>query len=84
MRVKLQELQEANSKAQELEEKKAYSYEKIDEIFQYQGFLFVPKVIKTELISSHHNNLLAGYFGIKKTCKFLFQKKLLANPPLQR
>ena len=27
-----------------------------------------------ELISCHHNNLLAGHFGIEKTCKLLAQK----------
>ena len=27
-----------------------------------------------ELISHHHNNFLAGHFGIKKTCKLLAQK----------
>ena len=36
--------------------------------------MFVLKAIQTELISRHHNNLLAGYFGIEKTYKLLAQK----------
>lgn len=43
------------------------SCEKVDRALRHQGSLFVTKVIKTELISWHYNNLLAGYFGIKKT-----------------
>ena len=40
----------------------------------YQGLLFIPKAIWTELINRHHNNSLAGHFGIKKTCKLVAQK----------
>ena len=73
-RLRLQELQKANREAQELRQQKANSYEEINEIFYHQGLPFVLKAIWTELISRHHNNLLAGYFGIKKTRKFLAQK----------
>ena len=45
MRLKFQELQEANSKIQELRQQKANSYEKIDEILYHQGLPFVPKAI---------------------------------------
>ena len=74
MRVRLQELQETHSEAQELRQQKADGYEKIDDILHYQGLPFVPKAIETELISRHHNNPLAGHFGIEKTCKLLAQK----------
>ena len=74
MRLKLQELQKANSKAQELRHQKANNYKEIDEIFHYQGLLFVSKAIQTELISRYDNNPLAGYFGIEKTRKLLPQK----------
>ena len=36
--------------------------------------MFVSKAIQIELISCHHDNPLAGHFGIKKTCKLLAQK----------
>ena len=74
MRLKLQELQETDHEAQELRQQKANDYEKIDEILHYQGILFIPKTIQTELISRHHNSLLAGHFGIQKTRELLAQK----------
>ena len=45
MRLKLQELLEANREVQELRKQKADGYEKIDEILHHQGLLFVPKAI---------------------------------------
>ena len=74
MRLKLQELEKTNCKAQELKQQKADGYEEIDEILHNHGLLFVPKAIQTELISGHHNDLLTGYFGIEKTYEFLAQK----------
>ena len=74
MRLRLQELQEANRKAQKLRQQKINGYKEIDEILYYQGLLFVPNIIWTELISRHYDNFLAGHFGIKKTCKLLAQK----------
>ena len=71
MRLRLQELQEANRKAQELRQQKVDGYKKIDEILYHQGLPFVPEAIRIELISRHHNDFLAGHFGIKKTCKLL-------------
>ena len=71
MRLRFQELQETNRKAQKLRQQKVDGYKEIDEIFHYQGLPFVFKAIWTELISRHHNNFLASYFGIKKTCKLL-------------
>ena len=49
-------------------------YQDINRVLQYQGLSFVPKAIRMELISRHHNNCLAGHFGIKKTRKLLVQK----------
>ena len=40
----------------------------------YQGLLYVPEIIQTELISRYHNNSLADYFGINKICKFVVWK----------
>lgn len=36
--------------------------------------MFIPRAIQNELISPHHNNLLAGYFSIQKTCELLAKK----------
>ena len=45
MRLKLQELQEADSKAQELKQQKPDGYKKINNILYYQSLPFVPKAI---------------------------------------
>ena len=45
MKLKLQELQEANSKAQEPRQQKVKGYKKIDHILRYQSLIFVPKAI---------------------------------------
>ena len=74
MRLRLQELQETDSKAQELRQQKANSYEKINDILHHQSLPFVPKAIRTELISRHHNDPLAGHFGIEKTRELLARK----------
>ena len=74
MRLRLQKLQDADSKAQELRQQKANGYEKTNEILRHQGLSFVLNAISTELISRHHNNPLASHFGIEKTCKLLFWK----------
>ncbi len=46
----------------------------MDEILCYQGLLYVPEVVKTELISRQHNDPLAGHFKIDKTRELIAQK----------
>ena len=65
MRLRLQKLQETDSKAQELRTKDGY--QDINGVIYHQGLPFVLKAIQTKLISRHHDNLLAGHFGIDKT-----------------
>ncbi len=48
--------------------------EDIEEVLHYESFSYVPKVIHSELISKHHNNLLAGHFDIKKTQELIVKK----------
>ena len=43
-------------------------------MLHYQGLSFVPEAIWIELISHHHDDSLAGHFGIKKTRKLLARK----------
>ena len=74
MRLQLQELQETDSKAQELRQQSWKSYKEVDSMFHYQGLSFIPKIIRVKLISRHHDDLLAGYFSIEKTRKLLAQK----------
>ncbi len=41
--------------------------EDADGVLHHQRLLYVPEVIRTELISRHHDDPLAGHFGIDKT-----------------
>ena len=43
-------------------------------MLHHQSLLYVPKLIKTELISRNHNDLLAGHFGIEKTWELVARK----------
>ena len=72
MRLRLQELQETDSEAQELRSKEGY--EEVEGVLHHQGLPFVPKAIWTELISRHYDDPLAGHFGIEKTRELLAQK----------
>lgn len=36
-----------------------------------EDFLYMPRIIKTQLISRHHHNLLVDDFEIEKTCKLV-------------
>ena len=49
-------------------------WQDIDGVLHYQGLPYVPKIIRMELISRHHDNPLAGYFEIEKT-RELFSRK---------
>ncbi len=43
-------------------------------VLQHQGLPYVPEVIRTELISRHHDDPLAGHFGIDKTRELIARK----------
>lgn len=63
-----------DKKAQKIKTKSLNGYEKINKILYYWELLFLPKIIKTELISQHNNNFLAGQFGIDKTKELISWK----------
>ena len=66
--MRLPELQNDNKEAKKLSlEGLSERWKDIEQVLHFEGLLYVPKVIRLELISRHHNNLFAGYFGIKKT-----------------
>ena len=71
MRLRLAKLQESDAEAQKIradELKEGVSkYVNVDRVLHHQGLPFVPEIIWTELISRHHDNPLAEYFGIDKT-----------------
>ena len=50
------------------------AYEEIDGVLHHQRLPFVPKAIRIELISQHHDDPLAGHFGIDKTKELIGRK----------
>lgn len=76
MGLRLQELQEKNYsdwrfKAKILGKK---SWEDLKKVLYYQKLLYMPKLIRTELISQYFNSPLADHFGIEKTQELIIQK----------
>ena len=68
MRLRLLELQESDNEARKIRaEGLKNDYEEVDGVLHHQGLPFVPEAIRTELISRHHDDPLAGHFGIDKT-----------------
>ena len=67
MRLRLAELQESDKEAQRIRAEGLNGYEELDGVLYHQGLPFVPEAIRTEIISRHHDDPLAGHFGIDKT-----------------
>ncbi len=75
MRMRLPKLQDNDKKAKKLRlEGLLKGWKDIEEVLYYQGHLYVPKVICSELINKYHNNLLVGHFSIKKTLELITKK----------
>ncbi len=75
MRMRLLELQDDDKEAMKLRsEGLPGACEDIKQVLHYQGLPYVPKVIRSELISRHHDNPLVVHFNIKKTCKLIARK----------
>ena len=68
MRMRFLELQDEDKEAKKFRsEGLPEGWENIEQVLYFQGLPYIPKVICSKLISRHHDNLLAGYFEIKKT-----------------
>ena len=74
MRLKLAELQESDEEARKIRAKGLDRYEDVDGVLHHQGLPFVPEVIRTKLISRHHDDPLAGHFDIDKTRELVGRK----------
>ena len=79
MRLRLQELQEKDDQAKKIRADKPEGWEESDGVFQYQGLPYVPEIIRTELISRHHDDSLARHFGIEKTRELIARKYYWAS-----
>ncbi len=73
--MRLLELQDNDKEAMKLRsEGLSENWEDIKQVLHYQGLPYVPKVIRLELISRHHDNPLADHFGIEKTRELIARK----------
>ncbi len=73
--MRLPKLQDDDKEAMKLRsEGLPEGWEDIEQMLHYQGFPYVPKVICSELINRHHDDPLAGHFGIEKTRELIIRK----------
>ncbi len=49
-------------------------WEDIKGVLKYQGLPYLPEIIRYEILSKHHDDLLAGHFGIDKTRELVARK----------
>ena len=75
MQLRLQKLQQEDdfaqkAKAGELKD----GWQEVNRVFQHQSLPYVPKIIRTELISKYHDDPLAGHFRIEKTRELIARK----------
>ena len=76
MRLWLFRLQENNEEAKLLRGSADLpkGWEDVEGVLQYQGLPYVPEIIRSEVISRHHDDPLAGHFGIDKTRELVGRK----------
>ena len=75
MRLRLPGLQSKNNQAKKLQAVEFLEgWEDIKRVLQYEGLPYIPEIIQFKLISQHHNNPLAGHFGIDKTQNVIARK----------
>lgn len=55
------------------------SQAKIKKVLHFQYLLYLPEIIKTNIISKYYNNSLIGYFEIKENLKLITQKYYQPN-----
>ena len=80
MGLHLQELQEQDEFAWKTRtEEIRDGWENVKGVFWYQSLLYVPEIIRSEVISCHHNNLLEKHFGIDKTQELVARKYYWPN-----
>ncbi len=74
--MRIPELQDDDKEARKLRSEQVLpeGWEDIKQVLHYQDLPYVPKVIRSELISRHHNDPLGGHFGIGKTRKLIARK----------
>ena len=75
MRLRLPELQDKDEEAKALRAAGLpEDWEDVEEVLQYRGLVYVPEIIRSDVISRHHDDSLAGHFGIDKTRELVGRK----------
>ena len=75
MRLRLPELQDNDKEAIALRAGGLpEGWEDVEGVLQYQGLPYVPEIIRSEVISRHHDDPLVGHFGIDKTRELVGRK----------
>ncbi len=76
LRLRLPKLQMEDQKARRIRKQglKDGWEENANGVLYYQSLPFVPEIVRTELISRHHDDPLAGHFGINKTRELIARK----------
>ena len=75
MRLRLPELQDNDKEAIALRAGGLpEGWEDVEGVLQYQGLPYIPEIIRSEVISRHHDDLLVGHFGIDKTRELVGRK----------
>ena len=76
MSLRLSKLQENNEEAKLLRSSASLpeGWEHVEGMFQFQGLPYVPEIIRSKVISCHHDDPLPGHFGIDKTRELVGQK----------
>ena len=75
MRLRLSDLQSNNNQVRKLwAADLPEEWKDIERVLQYGGLPYIPEIIWLKLISWHHNDPLAGYFGIDKTRELIAKK----------
>ena len=77
MRLRLHKLQAKDKQVRKLkvdQQSGQQGWEDIDNVLHHQSLPYVSEIIRTALISRHHNDSLAGHFGIEKIQELLSRK----------
>ena len=76
MKLQFSELQENDKEAKLFRNSAGLpeGWEDVEGVLQFQGLPYVPEIICSKVINCHHDDLLAGHFGIDKTRELVGQK----------
>ena len=75
MRLRLPDLQGNDNQVRKLRAAELLKgWKDIEGVLQYRGLPYIPEIIWLELISQHHDDPLAGHFGIDKTRELIARK----------